>query len=185
MLRRKEGTPVDPFEGELIRLRAYEPGDEDLLYHWFNDADVTRHLTVRYPVSHHQERDFIEAHHAIGYDNASFAVVTKDGERLIGGVTLRDLLPASRSADLGITIGDKSHWDGGYGTDTMRTICRFGFEMMNLHRIELSVHADNARAIHVYEKVGFRHEGRRRDAVYKFGGYIDALVLGLLEGELQ
>jgi RimJ/RimL family protein N-acetyltransferase len=69
--------------------------------------------------------------------------------------------------------------------DAMRVVCRFGFEMMNLQRIELEVYADNARAVHVYEKVGFRLEGTRRHAVFKRGRYHDMHVMGLLEGELR
>ena len=174
-----------PFEGRLVRLRAREPGDEPLLYRWFNDREVTQHLTIRYPLSHRQEAEFIERVSAPSYAHVSFAVETLAEGKLIGGCGLEDVSPENRAAELGIAIGDKEHWDGGYGTDTMRTLCRFGFEMMNLHRIELKVYAANERAIHVYEKVGFRLEGRLRDAVYKFGDYQDVIVMGLLEGELQ
>ena len=174
-----------PFEGNLIRLRAREPGDEPLLYAWFNDPEVTQHLTVRYPMSHAQETAFIAANGANGYAQVSFAVETLAERRLIGGVGLEDTSPENRSAVLGIAIGDKAYWDGGYGSDTMRTVCRFGFETMNLHRIELEVYVSNERAIHVYEKVGFRLEGRRRDAVYTRGAYQDVLVMGLLAGELR
>ncbi|HKS92694.1 MAG TPA: GNAT family protein, partial [Tepidiformaceae bacterium] len=72
-----------------------------------------------------------------------------------------------------------------YGTDTMRTVCRFGFEVMNLHRIELDVSERNKRAIAVYERVGFKVEARRRHARFKFGAYVDVVVMGLLEGELK
>lgn len=89
-----------------------------------------------------------------------------------------------RRAELGIALGDKAYWDGGYGTDTMRTLCRFGFEEMNLHRIELWVFEENVRAQHVYQKVGFTVEGRLRDAMYKAGHYQDGILMGLLEGEL-
>lgn len=176
---------ASPFEGRLIRLRAREPEDEPLLYRWFNDPEVTRHLTLRYPVSHATEREFIERAHAVSYQLASFAVETKAEARLIGGVSLEDTSPENRSATLGIAIGDKSYWDGGYGTDTMRTVCRFGFEMMNLHRIELHVYEGNQRARRVYEKVGFVEEGRLREAHFSYGQYQDVIVMGLLEGELR
>ncbi len=175
----------DPFSGKLVRLRAREPEDEPLLYRWFNDPEVTEHLTVRYPLSHAQERAFIEHVSAADYREANFGVETLAEGKLIGGVSLGSSSPENRSAVLGIALGDKTYWDGGYGTDTMRTICRFGFEMMNLHRIELEVYAANERAVHVYEKVGFVAEGRRRDASYKFGRYEDVLIMGLLEGELR
>lgn len=177
-------TLSSPFEGRLVRLRAREPEDEPFLYDWFNDPEVTEHLTLRYPLSHAQERSFIDNASVVGYFQANFAVVKRDGGVLIGGVSLEQPSPENRSAVLGIAIGDKACWDGGYGTDTMRTLCRFGFEMMNLHRIELEVYAENARARHVYEKVGFQIEGVRRQATYKFGRYMDVVVMGLLAGEL-
>ena len=173
-----------PFEGRLVRLRAREPEDEPLLFRWFNDPEVTENLVIRYPLSHAQERQFIESCSNPGYDRASFAVEAINEAKLIGGVDLVNASPENRSASLGIAIGDKEHWDSGYGTDTMITVCRFGFEMMNLRRIELTVYARNERAQHVYEKVGFKVEGRLRDGRYKFGGYEDVIVMGLLEGEL-
>jgi RimJ/RimL family protein N-acetyltransferase len=174
-----------PFEGRLVRLRAREPEDEPLLYRWFNDPEVTRHLTIRYPLSHSAERAFIERVSDVGYNNASFGVETLSDSRLIGGIGLEHVSPENRSAELGIALGDKTYWNGGYGTDAMRVLCRFGFEQMNLHRIELDVYADNVRAIRVYEKVGFKHEGTRRQALYKYGAYHDVLLMGLLEGELR
>ncbi len=176
---------TSPFEGRLIRLRAREPEDEPQLYQWFNDPEVTEWLTVRYPVSHQQERDFLAANGAPGYHNANFAIVTKTEGTLIGGIDLGPVRAESREGMLGIAIGDKAYWDGGYGTDAMRTLCGFGFDEMNLHRIQLEVFAGNERAIHVYEKVGFQREGLKRDGIFKRGRYHDIVVMSLLEGELR
>jgi RimJ/RimL family protein N-acetyltransferase len=172
-----------PFEGDLVRLRAHESEDIPIAHSWFNDAEVRRYLGRQYPFSIAAVRE-----RAMGqpeYKHALFAVETLLDGRLIGDVGLFAAYPEARAATLGIQIGDKSCWDGGYGTDTMRTVCRFGFEMMNLHRIELDVYAENARARHVYEKIGFRLEGCRRDAIFKYGRYHDLLVMALLEGELR
>lgn len=177
--------PQSPFEGRLIRLRGQEPDDEPLLHEWFNDPAVTEHLSIRYPISHRSEREFVASHSDVRYADAVFAVETLGERRLIGGCSLELARPEDRSAILGIAIGDKSCWDGGYGTDTMRTLCRFGFEMMNLHRIQLDVYARNLRARHVYEKIGFQAEVTKRRALYKFGEYQDVVVMGLLEAELR
>ncbi|MGE0601965.1 MAG: GNAT family N-acetyltransferase [Dehalococcoidia bacterium] len=174
-----------PFQGRLIRLRGREPEDEPLLFEWFNDPEVTEHLSVRYPFSHKTEREFIEAAKTIDYQHTSFAIETLTEGKLIGGCSLEGTSPENRSSILGIAIGDKEYWDGGYGSDTMRTLCRFGFDIMNLHRIQLDVYDGNARARHVYEKIGFKLEVTRRQALYKFGRYQDIHVMGLLEGELR
>jgi len=50
-------------------------------------------------------------------------------------------------------------------------------------RIELFVHADNARAIALYDKVGFVREGVQRDAVYIDGEYRDAIMMAIVERE--
>jgi len=173
-----------PFEGKLIRLRAWEPEDEPAIFRWINDPEVTEYLNARYPFSHAQERDWLVRTGTPGYGQASFAVETLAGSRLIGSCGLHTSSPENRSATLGIMIGEKDCWDGGYGTDTMITVCRFGFEMMNLHRIELEVVGGNDRAQHVYEKIGFRYEGTRREVSFRYGRYYDFIRMGLLEGEL-
>jgi RimJ/RimL family protein N-acetyltransferase len=53
---------------------------------------------------------------------------------------------------------------------------RFG-----LTRIELTVHADNLRAIALYKSVGFQQEGVLRDASRIDGEYIDSLAMALVE----
>ncbi|MEV4218100.1 GNAT family N-acetyltransferase [Nonomuraea sp. NPDC049725] len=56
-----------------------------------------------------------------------------------------------RAAELDLRIGDKEYWDRGYATDTARVICRYGFAEMRLHRIRLTVVAENTAAIRVYD----------------------------------
>lgn len=176
--------PESPFEGRLVRLRARDPRRAPT-------APVVqrpgRHRVpcAKYPVSHHMEKSFLDRAKDVGYHNANFAIVTRAESRMIGGCGFERVSAEDRHAELGIAIGDKAYWDGGYGTDTMRALCRFGFEIMNLHRIQLDVYAGNERAQHVYEKVGFRIEARKRQGIYKFGAYQDVLVMGLLEGELR
>jgi RimJ/RimL family protein N-acetyltransferase len=166
-----------------VRLRSVEMEDAERYFPWINDPDVTEHLQLRYPISRASQRAWTESA-STSYELARFAVeVIEDGAH-IGTVDLRPSRPESRCAELGIMIGDKTRWGGGYGTDTMRTVCRFGFEEMNLHRIELDVYEENERAVKVYERVGFKHSGRRREAVYQRGHYQDVILMDLLEGEL-
>lgn len=176
---------TSPYEGELVRLRAREASDEANYFAWINDPEVTEYLGVRYPASHAFEEAFLANDAGPGYANAGFSVETLEACRHIGSVSLRASAPESRSATLGIFIGDKQYWGGGYGTDTMRVVCRFGFEMMGLHRIELDVYAENRRALRVYEKVGFSVEVCHREAHYKHGRRLDLITMGLLEGELR
>jgi putative acetyltransferase len=80
---------------------------------------------------------------------------------------------------LGISV--RKDWcDRGVGTALLRAAIDHARAGGVVKRIELAVFAQNARAIHVYEKLGFRHEGRRRNAVLKNGRYLDDLIMALL-----
>src|SRR5437879_4850947 len=87
-------------------------------------------------------------------------------------------------SELGIWICEPL-WNQGYGTDAVRTLCGFGFREMNLRRITLHVYDLNPRGVMVYEKVGFREEGRLRGDQFVDGRHVDAIVMGLLARELR
>lgn len=175
----------NPYCGELVRLRARDAADEPVIHAWVNDPRVTEFLLIRYPMSHATEVDWISANHQPGYADAGFGIETLEDGKLIGNCGLHQSNPENRSATLGIMIGDTSYWGRGYGTDAMRTLCLVGFEMMNLHRIELEVIDGNDRARAIYGRLGFVHEGTRRDAIFKAGRYRDIHMMSLLEGELR
>jgi RimJ/RimL family protein N-acetyltransferase len=88
-----------------------------------------------------------------------------------------------RKARLGVVIGEKAYWSKGYGTDTILTFLRFAFDEMNFHRIDLTVDADNARAIACYRTCGFVEEVRMRQARFLGGEYGDGFVMSILRDE--
>jgi RimJ/RimL family protein N-acetyltransferase len=171
-----------PLEGRLIRLRAVEGSDLARISELFNDPDVLFFLDqVVFPQAPSGTRDWwLSARSQPGQQ--LFAIETRAGE-LIGVCDLRAVNDRSRWAELGIWVA-KPYWGQGYGTDAVRTVCRFGFREMNLQRVELHVHATNPRGIRAYEKVGFKEEGRLRRSHFVGGTYVDTLVMGLLHDEL-
>lgn len=93
--------------------------------------------------------------------------------------------PEYRYAMIDITIADE--WQGrGLGTDALRTLARWLIEERGHHRLMIDPAVDNERAIHVYEKVGFRRVGvMRRYELLPDGSYRDGLLLDLLAEELR
>jgi RimJ/RimL family protein N-acetyltransferase len=173
-------------EGKLVNLRAIEVSDAPAFTRWFNDRDVTEHLSMRYPLSLAAEERWIADHTAkpMDYGNAIFAIDTKDGTH-IGSINFNLIYVESRKARLGITIGDKAYWSKGYGADAIRTLLRFAFDEMNLNRVDLTVDEDHAAAIACYRKCGFVEEGRMRQARYTRGGYLDWIVMAILREEFE
>ncbi|WP_394617465.1 GNAT family N-acetyltransferase [Lentzea sp. JNUCC 0626] len=102
--------------------------------------------------------------------------ITEDG-KFLGEVVLT-IDPPNRSAGLRIVL-----WDGfgkGYGTIALQHVLDHAFTERGLHRVDLEVYDFNERAIHVYKKLGFREEGRLRDALLWDGVFHDAIVMSIL-----
>ncbi len=169
--------------GERVTLRPVDP-DQDLeaCFRWVNDPEVTRHLRhLGPPITRTQERERL-ARHRDPASEIMLAIESEDGTH-IGNCGLIGISPVSRTAGLGIFIGDPLYWSRGYGTDAVRTLCAYGFVELNLQRIALSLNATNERARRCYEKCGFQLEGRLRRADYTEGRYVDELRMGILREE--
>ena len=171
-------------EGRLIRLRPREMSDLERNLEWFNNPEVTYFISTRYPISREQEEEWMRSNLASSFEYVRLAIETRDG-RHIGNLDLRGATAESRSAELGITIGDKECWNQGYGADAIITLLRFAFQEMNLNRVWLRVFEYNERAIACYQKCGFREEGRLRQDFFRHGRYWDALIMGILREEFE
>jgi RimJ/RimL family protein N-acetyltransferase len=169
-------------QGTSIRLRAHEPADISTLNDLINDPEVGEGLGMVMPQPISGYNAFLEM---IERDpsRSIFVIELIEGRVPIGSCSFFTIEVAPRTAVIGIWLG-KPYWDGGLGTDAVRTICRFGFDHMNLQRIELTVNGTNLRAKRAYEKVGFVVEGTRRRSEFVGGRHIDSYLMGLLAEEL-
>jgi len=110
-------------------------------------------------------------------------VLDLDG-RFVGYVGLHHLEPHDMRAALRIGLADETLLGRGLGAEAIRLVAQFAFEALGLHRMSLRVLATNERAIRCYEKCGFRHEGREREAARVGSGWVDDLIMGLLPADL-
>jgi RimJ/RimL family protein N-acetyltransferase len=169
-----------PLEGRLVRLRAIEPEDGARLNPMFNDPEVLAGLTVAMPQALTGFDEWAEGVRQ-NRDEFDLIIETLEGEA-IGACGLRGLNDRNRAGNLGIWVG-RPYWNRGFGTDAVRTLCRFAFRHMNLQRVDLHVYANNLRGRRAYEKVGFRLEGTLRRGQFEGGEYVDELVMGVLAEE--
>ena len=167
-------------QGDLVRLRGYEKSDADVLLRWFSDNEVTEYLgPVAIPMTRTFQERMIDESLAPDSPVKAFAIEALSGE-LIGDCGLREINWVSRKADLFITIGDKSYWGRGYGTDTVKILLRIAFEKLNLNSVWLTTLATNQRAIKCYEKCGFERQGLFRQNSFVRGKFVDVVPMGIL-----
>ena len=171
--------------GKRIRLRAMEREDLPKFVEWMNDPEVTSGLQMRLPLSMADEQGWFDKMVQRPPAERVLVIEMRDGNswRMIGSVGFMDINTIDHECEFGISIGDKSVWNQGYGSEVTWLMLKHGFETLNLNRIWLRVHADNQRAIRAYEKVGYVHEGCMRQAVYKNGKYVDVHIMSVLRSE--
>jgi putative acetyltransferase len=114
-----------------------------------------------------------------------FVAVTKteSGEELIigmVGLNVNANLRMRHSAGCGIMV-HADYQDKGIGTALMNTILDIADNWLMLVRVELTVFADNERAIHLYEKLGFEKEGVKKKAAIRNGKYEDELMMARIK----
>jgi putative acetyltransferase len=102
--------------------------------------------------------------------------------KLIGTAAL--IRQENRRAHVGsIAMGVHDAYQGrGAGGALMAALLTMADRWLGLRRVELTVYADNARAIGLYEKHGFVREGLHRDFAFRDGVFIDALAMARLSG---
>lgn len=169
-------------EGKKVRLWSVEK--EDLLknYIWGNDPQIVSMSGMSpYPIS------FLEIerwHQNISSTTTSrtFAIKTHEGE-YIGNVEISAIDWRSRKAEVGIIIGEKEHWNKGYGTEALSLIVDFAFGQMNLERLQANILDVNSNAMKLFEDLGFLKEGMLRNAFYSNGKFCGIILFGLLKNE--
>ncbi len=114
-----------------------------------------------------------------------WAATMRDGHKVIGLVGFGDWDRHHRRAMLGYDF-DRAYWGRGFGSESVRALIRFGFEQMQLNRIEAPTIVDNVESVHLLEKLGFQREGIRREYSYEDdGAFHDSAMYGLLCREYQ
>lgn len=170
--------------GELVYLTAITPDNATKLTAWNNDFD-TAYLSSYHARLANEEQFRDRLLKAKERKSINFAIYAIEGNHFIGICTLEPPDWRNRKSMMGITIGEKDYWSHGYGSDATRVLLRYAFLELNLNRVYLGVFSYNTRAIRAYEKIGFVHEGTRRQVVFRDGEYHDMLEMSILRHEWE
>ncbi len=167
-------------EGEIIFLRLLQKKDVEDFSEWYRDEQVTRFVGMN-PLS--QDRANALFNYLLTDPNGTyFGIIKKGDEKIIGYVFLARILKKHRIArEFGIIIGQKYVWGLGYGSEATKLILEYGFNQLQLHRIELLVLDFNERALNMYRKLGFIEEGIQREARIVDDKWHNVIMMSMLE----
>lgn len=176
----KEGTILRSFDakdGKKVTLRAPKWGDlDDYLYFINSLVEEKAMILMNEKQTRDSEIDWVSRLlTGVERDKIAALIAEVDG-RLVGSCEINPKRGCSAHlGSLGISLLD-GYREIGIGQEIMleteKQAKRLGLEV-----VELEVFATNARAIHVYEKVGYKVTGRVPEAIKRDDGYVDSLIM--------
>jgi RimJ/RimL family protein N-acetyltransferase len=162
-------------------LRKPEPRDAPALYSIKNDQQISSMLggfNTGYSIADIER--WIEIHNG-RTDEVLWIIADRTDDRCLGHVGLYKIDYRAGNAEFAILLGDRELWGKGIGKAVTREVLDFAFKQLHLHRVYLTVLERNARAVKLYESLGFEREGCLRDAQFKDGAYLDLICFAIIE----
>lgn len=164
-----------------ITIDAFPPDRLMEIVHWRNDPVVNTYLRPGLRILPAVQDWY--AQYFSRTENQLFAVYAHT--TLIGYCTLEHIDAMNRNGEIGLVIGNPDYWQKGLGTRVVTRLTTLALTTYHLHRVYAVIQDGNVVSMRCFEKVGFRHEGRFREARYVNGAFIDLHSYAILEQEWQ
>ena len=174
-------------ETEQLVLRRFEYNDSGtMMKNWvadekiqsmysepvYNTLDEVNALLDKY-ISSYAKKDYYR-----------WAIIEKTSNECIGQIAYFLVDNKNHFAEIEYCIG--SHFQcKGYATEATKAIIKYGFEKMNLHKVQICTKTINEPSKRVIEKCGFTYEGTLRDYFYMNGNYVGRLYFSMLKNEFE
>ena len=162
-----------------ITLDDFPPDCLAEIVRWRNDPVVNKYLRQGIRTLAEVQEWYVQ--YFARAENNLFAVYAD--KILIGYGTLEHIDTTHRSCEIGMVIGEKQYWNKGLGALVVTRLTTLAFTVYHLHRVDAVIQGGNSASRRCFEKVGFQHEGRLRDARYVNGACIDLHSYAVLEQE--
>lgn len=174
-------------ETERLVLRRFEYSDStSMLRNWIADEKIqslyseptyeteeaVTELLTKYITSYEKE------------DYYRWAIIDKGANECMGQIAYFLVDSKNHFAEIEYCIGSAFQCRG-YATEATKAVIKYGFEKMNLHKVQICTKTINIPSKRVIEKCGFTYEGTLRDYFYMNGEYVGRLYFSILRSEYE
>ena len=182
--RKKEHATRKTLTGERVCLRPFCRSDLCYVQKWSEDPEM-RKLTGEVAPMTRAEAEGWYRRMRSEKDRIWFAIVLKEGNRVIGEAGLLRMFKPWLCTDMSVIIGEKDVWGRGLGTEAGRLLLDLVFGDLAFHRVSMGVVGFNERAMRFWKGLGFKEEGIQRDGYYCDGRYSEFVMMSILEDEYR
>ncbi|MER3114496.1 GNAT family N-acetyltransferase [Bacillus altitudinis] len=108
-----------------------------------------------------------------------WGISLKNNPTIIGSCGFLNLEKQHLRTEIGYEL-HHDHWRKGIMKEAITAVLRYGFQEMNLNRIEALIDPQNITSVKLLEQFNFVREGLLREYEYSKGKFDDVLMYGLL-----
>ena len=179
-------SAIPTLETERLILRAMSSRDSADMFDYSSRGELTKYLlwsphsTVNYT---REYLSYVEKRYKLG-DFYDWAVVEKESGRMIGTCGFTSLDLSNRRGEIGYVLNPDFHRRG-YAPEAARAVIKFGFDRLELNRIEARFMEGNKPSLRVAEKLGMTFEGYHRDSMLVKGSYRTIGYCSILREEYE
>ena len=167
-----------------LELRPITLWDAEDMYDYAKQQLTTKYLLW------HPHKDIFEtrehiSHMKDGYQKGNcydFALALKENGKMIGTCGFVYVDQENKKAEVGYVL-HPAHWNKGLGTEALRAVIDFGFNSLDLRRIEARYMVENIASATVMKKAGMSFEGILRKALFVKGKHRDIGIYSILKEE--
>ncbi len=173
---------IPTLETERLIIRPWRMSDAADMFEYASDLLVTRYaMWLPQSSVEETERDIAHAVRRYESDDPSsvepwmyWGIELKDESKFVGSVGFPDWNRTDNRANFGFALNRK-YWGCGIMTEAAIPLLQFGWDKMQLHRIEANCIASNDASISVLTKLGFERESIRKEAARIDKEYLDVI----------
>ncbi|WP_026473484.1 GNAT family N-acetyltransferase [Alkaliflexus imshenetskii] len=170
-------------KNDSVALRALEPGDVDILYHWENDMSLWYVSNTLTPFSKHQLEKYVKAAALDIYQTKQLRLIveeiTSGAPKPVGLIDLFDFDPFHQRAGIGIMINQA--WRGrGIAASALSLFVQYVFENLALHQLYCNISSHNEASLKLFRSAGFHLIGVKKEWLKTKDGREDECMFQLI-----
>lgn len=178
---------TNEIETEKLILRRFEhTDDEAMLKYWIADEKIQSLYSEPVYTTKEAVKELLDKYIS-SYEKDDYyrwAIIEKTTGECIGQIAYFLVDSKNQFAEIEYCIGSEFQCNG-FATEATKAVIAYGFDKMNLHKVQICTKTINLPSKRVIEKCGFTYEGTLRDYFYLNGEYVGRLYFSILREEYK
>lgn len=169
-----------------INLRPIDEKDIAALFSLFSHEKVVRFMDIERFVNVSEAVQLITFFRdkLTSGEGMRWAITTNGRDELIGTCGFHHINRTHYKMELGYDLLP-AYWGKGIMTNSIHRLLQYGFEELQMNRIEAYVDPGNALSSQLLQRLGFEQEGKVRQAFFQKGRFVDAFIYSLLQKDYK